>query len=163
MPRAARYQLPTPGQRYEDLDGLEPGARPTRPAERPPAEGGRRRRKQAVARRSRERLNPTGGYFYWCEHCNYCNTVTEGQKARCPDHAASHEANRKATTSTPTGLSPQVLAEVHRRARATATARQQVLIAERNPRDLATARAALDRAISALLGAINNLPRPPAP
>lgn len=177
MPQRPHRVLPTPGTRYttDELDTLVKDAQPSRPIQPPLGTPGPRRRKQAVARRSRERVNPAGGYFYWCEHCHYVNTPAEGERARCADHQAAYEANRprrdtpKTTPAStyksnpelePQALDPALLAALHARARALAIARQQRLVAERNPRDLPTATADLDTAIRGVLDLIQRLPRP---
>lgn len=79
------YRLPTPGAWHETLDDIDPGARPVTP---------RRKRLRAVPRKSREPLAPWGGYYYWCESCDYCNTDADGQNARCPQHRLDVAADK---------------------------------------------------------------------
>lgn len=97
MTRQQVYRLPTPGEWHHALDDIVPGAHPNRPPQPPTGTTSRApRRKVAVARRSRERLAPDGNYFFWCDNCDYCNTASEGQQARCADHQRAHETARKA-------------------------------------------------------------------
>lgn len=160
------------GEWHETLDDIEPGARPNRRPELPPGSPSRNRRKQAVARRSRERLAPGGNYFYWCEHCNYCNTPEEGAAARCPDHRKAEAASRKARWRDQAAGGTTGRIEPHeftvpavqllllwQRAAALDAARKEYEIALHRGTG-PKAKRPLDQAIHGLLSAVAGLPKP---
>lgn len=161
------YRLPRQGQWHDTLEDLEPGARPNRPPEVAPGAPTKPRRKRAVARRSREPIGPGGAYFYWCEHCNYCNTLDEGATARCANHRRTASANRKADwrrrsmASAPTThvLGDDRVALLWQRGRALHSARKDYDLAVQQglgPR----VKPSLDRAIVGVLEAISSIPKP---
>lgn len=160
------YRMPTPGDWHDTLDDINPKARPNRPPQPPPGTPGQPRRKQAVARRSSERVGPGNTYFYWCEHCNYCNTAEEGQRARCANHRKQQAATRKANwrEAGEGHLETHMVADdqvalLWRSARILDSARRDYEVALRagaGPRK----KRALDEAIGGVLEAIQRLPRP---
>lgn len=167
------YRPPIPGTRYDDLNDIEPGARPNREPQPAPGTSNRRpRRKVAVARRSRERLAPGNNYFYWCENCDYCNTPAEGQQARCADHQRANEAERKARQrrraeqngSDPAEypVSRELLAEAYHHAERLALAANayERALHRGNP---TAERAILNGAIRSMVKAVTRLPRPAPP
>lgn len=175
MPRKPLYRHPTPGQHHESLDDIEPDARPKRRRKEPaPGQSGTPRRKIAVARRSDEPINPDGGYYYWCDHCDYCNTTEQGRTARCPEHQQVRETNRprrdSRPASMPTGLpagsqpvSDDQLRNLLARAAALHRAGYKHEIARNkgNSAEIEKETRAVDRATAALLAAINAMPKPP--
>lgn len=170
-PKKRRYQPPRMGEWHDSLDDIEPDARPERPPEPPPGSGRRRRRKRAVARRSQAPIAPHGGYYYWCEHCDYCNKPEQGMTARCVNHERQDARTRKARQRTPPAvqtsdgayaIEAQNLAALHARRRALASAARAYGRALNSGND-ATAKAArrnLNNEIRAVMEAIGELPEP---
>lgn len=158
------------GEWHDSLEAIDPDARPNRDVEPLPGTGRRRRRKVAVARRSRAKVAPGGGYYYWCEHCDYCNTIEEGRAARCPDHVRAFDANRKARQRRPapartaTGdyiLTGDQLLRLHQRARSlNSAARAHDIAVRTRPGDAAAKKRDLDSAVRDLLTAVGELPKP---
>lgn len=116
-------------------------------------------------------MAPNGGYYYWCEHCDYCNKPEEGRRARCSNHERQHARTRKARQRTPPAvqtsdgayaIEAQNLAALHARRRALASAARAYGRALNSGND-ATAKAArrnLNNEIRAVMEAIGELPEP---
>ena len=167
-PRKPGHRAPTRGEWHDSLDDIDPDARPSRRPEPPPGSPQSRRRKRAVARRSVLPVAPEGGFYYWCDHCNYCNTLDEGQQARCANHERANETNRKARQRRPPTVAPsdgahaiddQQLRDVHAQTRELLSAARNYDRALHRGNSAAQKRL-LDDAIRALRDTVAALPRP---